>query len=59
MLKPTRYAVSEKLGGRQTRWVQLGEEENQFPLPEIRSRVLGRPASSLLTIVTELQRILT
>ena len=59
MLKTPRYAVSAKLGGPQTRCVQLGEEKNQFPLAEIRRRVRGRPASILVTTVTELQRILT
>ena len=43
----------------QTRCVQLGEEKNQFPIPEIRPRVLRRPASSLVTIVTELPPIPT
>jgi hypothetical protein len=34
------------------------EQKNLFPLPGIKSRFLGRPVYSLITILTELSKLL-
>jgi hypothetical protein len=50
--------LDRKLGGPQSRSGLGGEEKNSQPLPGIEVQIPDRPANSLVTIPTELSRLL-
>jgi hypothetical protein len=51
------YLLHRRLGGTQSRSGRYGEKKNSCPLPRTEPRLLGRPASSVLSIQTELTQI--
>jgi len=51
-----RYPSNRRLGGPQSQSERFGVEKNLLPLPGVKVRLLGHPASSLVTILTELSR---
>jgi hypothetical protein len=52
--KQPRYPLYRGLGGPQSWSGRYKEENNLLPIPGIKSRLLGRPARSLVPIPTEL-----
>jgi hypothetical protein len=58
-VKSPQYPLDGRLGGPQNWSGCYGEEKNLLPLLGIKLQFLGRPAHSLVTILTELSRLLT
>jgi hypothetical protein len=53
-----RYRLNKMLGCPQSRRGRFGEKTNLFPKSGIKRRFFGRPDHSLVTIPTELSRLL-
>jgi hypothetical protein len=54
---PLHYPFNRRLGGPQSQSGCIGEDKNLLPLPGMEIIFLGRPANSLVTILTMLSKL--